>query len=214
MSDCYLPTLENFKFTADEETVISQALLNADPWDSEDNDELKAIKGRIRDYHLQRHKYTCCYCRAGLRGRGNFTIDREHILPKKKYKNLTFAMSNLSVSCKRCNMEYKKNKIDFVINSATVEAAHTDSSRYRFVHPNYDNWSDHLSRIGFQYDTFELVVFRVLGGSEKGDYTYRYFKFDRYCAESLDIAQGIQGMDEMGLELLNQLAGSLGIELP
>ncbi|WP_416340201.1 HNH endonuclease [Pseudomonas sp. C11] len=71
---------------------------------------LKNLRDRIKEYHLQRQSNLCCYCRSNLHGGGLFTIDREHIVPKSYCKELTYTMTNLSVACKRCNMEIKKVK--------------------------------------------------------------------------------------------------------
>lgn len=214
MADGYVPTLDSFVLTDQELAIITEALQKDDPWDHDGNQPLKAIKDRMLQYHLQRHGDTCCYCREPLHGRGPFTTDREHILPKGKYKSLTFDMSNLSVACKRCNMEYKKDRTDFVVDPDTIALAYTDSGRYLFVHPNFDNWSDHLRRLAAQVDNVEIIYFQIRAASPKGIYTSDFFKLDRYAVDSMDLAQGIERLDEEGRIILQQLANSLNFELP
>ena len=128
MVDAYLPALSDFKFSADEEAAIAAAMLEESPWDkvpAAHKDAMKGAKQRILSYHMARHKQQCCYCRAILQGGGYFMIDREHILPKSLYKPFTFAPWNLSVSCKRCNMQFKKDCVAFVIDAQGAGPADT-----------------------------------------------------------------------------------------
>lgn len=214
MADCYTPALDEFVLSQEELMTINVALKKKDPWDHKDNEPLRAIKDRILAYHLQRHGNSCCYCREPLHGRGPFTTDREHILPKKKYKELTFELSNLSAACKRCNMEYKKDRTDFIVEPETIALAHNDAGRYLFVHPNFDNWGHHLRRLSAQVDTVEVVFFQVKNESQKGKYTSNFFRFDRYAVDSMDLAQGLERLDQEGQTMLREIARTMNIELP
>ena len=200
--------------------TIEFALKHSDPWKHDASElasikeGLVAIKARIRNLHMERQGQTCCYCRTNLAGGGAFMVDREHILPKKKFTSLTFAPSNLSVSCKRCNMEYKGDSIDFVYDSATIASEHEDASRYKFVHPNLDRWKEHLSRVSVQEDDALFVKYRVKNNSKKGQYTFRYFRLDLLQIDSLDKAQGLPDRDEDVRGKLHDLAQILGADPP
>jgi len=74
---------------------VNAALLTADPSDwsqgGAQTASLAAVKVKTREYHLQRHEESCCYCRRSLEGEFNLVIDREHVLPKSTpaYRPLT-----------------------------------------------------------------------------------------------------------------------------
>lgn len=211
MTDRYSPTLADFEFSEEEQATILAAMSTDKPWDSAGNEPLKAVKNRIRAYHLDRHNHTCCYCRVGLRGRGHFTVDREHILPKSRFNTFVFTMSNLSVACKRCNMEYKRDGIDFVVDPGTIINDHENSDRYLFIHPNFDRWEEHLTRVAVQYNSVEMVHFSVQNGSPKGAYTHEFFNLDAFTVENLDAAQGSEQLDPDGREAMLEFGAKLGV---
>lgn len=220
MTDPYVPKLSDYAWTPEEEAVIEFALRHSDPWDENAKefaaikDQLKQIKTKIRDIHMQRQQSTCCYCKTNLAGGGNFMVDREHILPKKKFRPLTFVLSNLSVSCKRCNMDYKKDDHKFVVDSSTIESDIGNTNRYLIVHPNIDKWSQHLGRTTQQEDEFVLVKFRIKNDSEKGLYTYKYFRLDHLEVDTFDQAQGCEARNPGQEEIRNRLADEHGAPVP
>ena len=142
-------------------------------------------------------------------------IDREHILPKTKFKELTYELLNLSVSCKRCNMSYKGQRTDFAVTEL-VEAGkfYRESRGYQFVHPNLDRWADHLTRIMIQVNESVLVKYLIKEESEKGAFTHKYFRFDRLEVQSFDEAQGAEKLDEAAMEQKKNLEKILGSDLP
>ncbi|WP_157806771.1 MULTISPECIES: HNH endonuclease [unclassified Pseudomonas] len=192
MTDAYLPALSELEFTVDEESAIRAALALPKPWD-EKNDYIKSVKTKIRAHHLARHGQTCCYCRIILQGSGHFMIDREHILPKgnAKYRHLCFEPWNLSTSCKRCNMEVKGEDDGFAIEKIDP-LKFKASGNYLFVHPNFDEWEQHLIREAHQISRFVFVKYAIIDQSEKGQYTYDYFKLKDLEIESLNAAQGLK----------------------
>lgn len=209
MPDPYLPKLDEFTFTDIEKEVIASALLTQKPWDWEPSGELgevlKSVKNKIRDLHMARHGNRCCYCRNNLMGGGPFVIDREHVLPKsiEAYKAFIYEVWNLGISCKRCNIEYKNNKIDFVIDPNDAEALRT-SLNYRLIHPNFDLYKDHIRFSRTQDDDITIVKYTKVPGSEKGNYTYDYFKLRDLEVGSFDEAQGVPVTDHLsegGLEV-------------
>ena len=209
MPDPYTPLLTAFALDAAESAAVAAAMETADPWgwDSGGADEaaaLQSAKNKIRAFHLARHGDTCCYCRSILFGGGHFVIDREHILPKGKYKPYSYTIWNLSASCKRCNMQYKGSDDSFVVNK--VDAALFEAAEnYTIVHPNFDKWDDHLDRETYQKNSKILVTYRIVGDSAKGLATYQYFDLEGLVTNSFDEAQGkggIDAMSEAGLETL------------
>ncbi|TPJ13724.1 HNH endonuclease [Mesorhizobium sp. B2-7-3] len=209
MDDAYTPTLEDFAFTDSEMEVITAALETEKPWDWKAGDErdetVKIIKKKIETFHLGRHKDQCCYCRRHLGGAGYFMIDREHVLPKSvgAFRLLSFEIWNLGVSCKRCNMQYKKERIDFVIDQAD-EGARKSSHNYRLIHPNFDNYEKHFDHYMLQKNGVTLQKFTRLEGSAKAEYTYDFFNLRGLEVGSFDEAQGVaqqhQGLGKGALE--------------
>ena len=189
MTDAYEPKLVTFSLTVQEAAAITAALATANPWAVE-NDDIKSVKKKIRDFHLERHENTCCYCRRDLEDGGYFMIDREHVLPKGKYKPYSFTIWNLSISCKRCNMELKGEDDEFVVNKTSIPTFQT-SGNYLIVHPNFDEWETHLTREMQQLNKAVLVKFTVRDSSQKGRYTYEFFRLQAMEKDSFDRAQGI-----------------------
>lgn len=202
MDDAYTPVLGSFAFTADETVVITSAFETEKPWAWKSNDPLygpiQAIKMRIQNFHLARHKFQCCYCRRNLRGAGPFMIDREHILPKSvpAYRPLTFTIWNLGISCKRCNMEYKKERVDFVVDCAD-EDARLLSANYLLIHPNFDNYEDHISHSLNQANGRVVQKFTKHAGSDKAEYTYTFFNLRGLEVDGFDEAQGALENEEI-----------------
>jgi hypothetical protein len=202
--DRYVPLLSAFALTADEKNAIASALATADPWGwkSKNNAEATAIasaKTKILNYHLERHGKKCCYCRVNLKGAGPFLTDREHVLPKHVaiYKPLSYAMWNLGIACKRCNMEYKKKKTDFVV-APTDATLFTDSANYLFIHPNFDLYREHMTRSALEVNEAVLVKYTVKPESSKGPYTYDYFNLRGLEVDSFDSAQGLDSSADLG----------------
>jgi len=192
MDDAYTPAMTTLVLTPDEQNAVTAALAMAKPWD-EDNALIKSVKTKIRAHHLARHGETCCYCRTILHGAGYFMIDREHILPKGNptYKPYSFAIWNLSISCKRCNMQFKGEDDGFVADKKNT-ASFTSSSNYQFLHPNFDSWDQHLCRNAHQVNTKYVVKYTLTSTNPKGQYTYDYFDLKGLEIDSFDAAQGVK----------------------
>lgn len=196
MTDPYMPALNTFLFSEDDIKAIELALAKDMPWDWKPKGavarDIKSVKDKIRAFHMLRHNHRCCYCRRDLKDGGHFMVDREHILPKsfEAYRHLTFCMWNLSVSCKRCNMEYKKNKDDFVVVKDDP-GRFEESGNYFIIHPNFDKYKDHISKSSIEYDDIVVVKFTKKAGSAKGAFTYDYFNLAGMEREMANDAQGV-----------------------
>ena len=201
--DRYQPALSTFLSTQDELNILTEALATSNPWGWRPGGQksvvIENIKNKIRNFHLQRHGERCCYCRVNLHGSGPFMIDREHILPKSmsEYKPYSYSIWNLGIACKRCNMEYKKTKIDFIVVPSDP-ALLMDSATYLFIHPNFDFYREHMSRSVQEGEDGVLVKYTVVPGSIKGAYTYDYFNLRGLEVNSLDEVQGAKTQEILG----------------
>ena len=202
MPDPYIPALDSLVLTDDEKEAVIAALATNKPWEWAPKgaavNAIAMVKQKVRDLHMARHGNRCCYCRKNLHGGGHFVIDREHVLPKSNsmFKPLTFEIWNLGIACKRCNMQYKKDKVDFVIDPSSSAALQT-SENYRLIHPNYDRYKEHIRIVSFQDDDVTVVKYTILG-SDKGNYTYEYFNLRELEVGSFDATQGIPEIQELG----------------
>lgn len=215
--DRYLPALDAFMLSADEQSAVTSALASADPWEwnpgGAQSTAIASVKTKIRDYHLARHGNKCCYCRVNLHGGGPFMTDREHVLPKSvaDYRPLSYTMWNLGIACKRCNMEYKKNRTDFVV-AVDDPSLLEDGANYRFIHPNFDFYREHLLRFALEVEETVIVKYTVVAGSAKGAYTYAYFNLRGLEVNSFDKAQGLDTLEAPGeaAQAVRSLAASFG----
>jgi hypothetical protein len=206
MADRYVPELDSFEWSEDERNAVNAALAHDDPWDDdaaelrEVQEQLRSVKRRIQDFHLKRQGSTCCYCRTNLLGGGPFMTDREHVLPKSRFRSLTYTISNLSVSCKRCNLQFKKNRIDFVVDHESVEAKHDQSDQYLFAHPNFDYLDELIERLSTQVNRKVAVTYKV-SNQLKAHFTYEYFNLKELEIDSFQESQGGRSLDEVEQEV-------------
>lgn len=155
-----------------------------------DNECLSSFKKKFKTYLLDADGGgNCCYCRKNFKGEFYMVIDIEHVLPKSDFDKYIFSIFNLNTSCKRCNMNIKKEDVSFVVNLVLAKLNPEDPSLYRFVHPNLDNYSEHLGLISIMVDHKKLVKYQP--HTQKGNYTYSYFKLRNLEIDSFNEAQGI-----------------------
>lgn len=197
MPDAYQPALDQLQLSDEEIAAIEIALQHDDPWDHEDDVladirlHLVSAKDKLIAHHMERHNSTCCYCRSILHGGGRFVRDREHILPKGKYGALSYDKTNLAASCKRCNMEYKGEKVTFVVNPDTIEADHTNPDRYLLIHPNFDRYENHILKTSRQVGMKFAVAYSIRPNDPKAKFTFDFFGLATLEKESFDEAQGL-----------------------
>lgn len=157
-----------------------------------ENEILQELKKKIKSYYRETLKEQCCYCRKNFDGEFDLVIDIEHILPKSKFKDLMFNLKNLSISCKRCNMKIKKDDVSFLENIDEIKVNFEDSSLYRFIHPNFDNYFSHLKNFTVTFNNKKIIKYQVVPQSSKGQYTYDYFRLNELEVDSINEAQGLE----------------------
>lgn len=183
--------MKDFKFTENDKKLIASAIKAGDNiWK---NKAIKPVKDKIKEYHREIQDETCCYCKRDTKGEFKLVLDIEHILPKGRaeFKQYMFTICNLSVSCKRCNMKIKGQKVDFVTDINKAKSNPCEKDLYKFIHPNLDNYYDHLHYIVEVVDNLRIIKYIVNNNSDKGKYTYDYFKLNQLERESYNKIQGI-----------------------
>jgi hypothetical protein len=151
--------------------------------------EAAPLKRKIKDYFLGQGNAPCCYCGLSMSPWHRITIDIEHVLPKGRFPEYTFEIKNLNISCKRCNMTIKGEKVSFYLGISGKDDPFK-SELYTFLHPNFDDRRDHLRTVNFQVDEDLLIKYCVLAGSAKGEATYEFFRLSELEINTFDRAQG------------------------
>ncbi len=185
-------------YTIEDIWSIKYALKESDPWSSS---YIEAVKNKIKLHFREKQRERCCYCFRNTHGEFRFVLDIEHILPKSIFRNVIFDLENLAVSCKKCNMKIKKNRTDFVsdiVYLKTLSRIDKDhyfkSENYKIIHPNLDVFSEHIKYCNADIDGMRTVKYKYQ--SEKGRFTYYYFKLNEFEIDELDRAQGIDVKEE------------------
>lgn len=88
-------------------------------------------------------------------------------------------------------MEYKGEKVSFVIDPDTIEADHTNTDRYRIIHPNFDKYEDHILKTSRQVGMKFAVGYTVRPNDPKAAFTFSFFGLEKLEKESFDEAQGL-----------------------
>jgi hypothetical protein len=153
---------------------------------------LDPVKSKIKEHYRGLLNDVCCYCRKTLKGEFNMVIDIEHILPKAHFKKFEFTSFNLSVACKRCNMKVKKQDTSFLVDAKLAHNAPLDKENYLIIHPNFENYADHLDYYVFIRNEKRIIKYTVLDSSKKGNYTYNYFRLNELEIDSANLIQGVK----------------------
>lgn len=155
---------------------------------------VKQVKARLKAHKRGEQGERCCYCQRSTFGEFKMVLDIEHILPKSEFSHCIFDLSNLAVSCKKCNMKIKGERLDF-LNGEVSELLEMEKSqlfqkeRYKFAHPNLLSVYKHLSIYKILDGPGTILHYRIF--TEVGQYTYDFFRLEEFVTESIDRAQGL-----------------------
>jgi uncharacterized protein (TIGR02646 family) len=155
---------------------------------------VKDVKSRFKAHKRSEQNEQCCYCQRSTHAEYSMVLDIEHILPKNVFTHCIFDLPNLAVSCKKCNMKIKGQRVDF-FNSDILKFPKIDKDQlfkhkhYRFAHPNLVRCFDHLWIQFVQNGPDRIFRYRIL--TEIGKYTYDFFQLREFETESMNIAQGL-----------------------
>ncbi|WP_414611574.1 HNH endonuclease [Stenotrophomonas muris] len=199
----------DLQFSVDEARLIELAWNDGVlDWDSP---HLRPVRMKIRNHHRLIQNDKCCYCRKSFLQGHPLEVDVEHILPKAKYRGLAVALVNLTVACKRCNMQVKKERDDFIVGSLEFsdDGDVSDNSRYRIIHPNLDVYSEHINAIFVDVDNIVIRRYMILAGSSKGQATVEYFLLRNLEEDTLDEIQGLG--ESTGAERAGRIRALLGL---
>lgn len=166
--------------------------------------EAAEVKEKIVSY-LRDQINSCCYCQTSMHGWHNISKDPEHILPKRHFPKFIFALPNLSVACKRCNMQIKNQDYAFFSEGLGCVTPF-NSSFYSIVHPNLDNYFDHIEIYSEVANGTLVTIYFPIEGSAKGKATYEYFQLEKLEVYKLNLAQGLPEEELLTLPEISQQA--------
>lgn len=181
---------------ADNKLIIECINKGHSSWNDE---KIKQLKVKIKESLKKRQRNVCCYCLRSFHGEFNLVIDIEHILPKHKYAIKMFDLRNLAASCKRCNMKIKGRRLDFLSKTFHDEITPYNKESYLFIHPNADLFEDHISYTYNQKGRDIIVKYEVLEDSDKGNFSYDFFKLEQLSVHTYNEAQGIYSDEDQWL---------------
>nr|WP_273265933.1 hypothetical protein [Pseudomonas sp.] len=195
--------MANFDLTPEEKSILSAAAASVKPWEHAD---WKPIKAKLKSHLKNKTNERCCYCRRSLHDTHNMAIDIEHVLPQAKFHKYVFALKNLSVACKRCNMSVKNQDYSF-FSLTSGKRRPFRAKNFSILHPNLCNVDKHLTLVAFQAGTSRFVKY-YCSKDHRAKQTYDYFKLREIETTAMDAAQGLRNQTEMK-EQLGEIASLL-----
>lgn len=185
---------EEMLLSEDDVVIIKTAIEiakrdNIKIWDQE---ILNPVKRKMKGFMIALLEERCCYCCKNITGEHSIVLDIEHILPKAFFKQFEFTPFNLSVACKRCNIGIKGQKRSFLHDETKAHNTPEDSENYKFIHPNFDKYFDHLEYEVNIKNSQKMLKYSVQNDSSKGKYTYSFFRLKDLEIDSFNAAQGVK----------------------
>lgn len=86
-------------------------------------------------------------------------------------------------------MKIKQNRTDFIVDTMTIESNAQDVNQYLFCHPNLDDYFKNIEYYVEIHNHKKLIKYKYL--TNKGLYTYNYFKLFQIEVNTLNAVQGI-----------------------
>lgn len=158
-------------------------------------DRFKKIKSQYKTLLKLRFENSCAYCQRALAHDENIVIDLEHVLPKKEYKKYTFTLSNLVISCRRCNTPPRKGtRKDFIVNNhlgTRYDISDFYPENYKFIHPNLEDVTQYYELILLQKGRKKFLRYDLKKWHPKRAYTLDFFMLKEIEIGSLDSYAGI-----------------------
>lgn len=135
---------------------ITKAILKGKKWENSGGNVPK-FKTHLKEQLRESQDGRCAYCRRFLGLVSDTHL--EHIIEKAIYSDFTYEIVNISLSCSECNSA--KNQHSFNLKRALKQTTNIPPflfrpiasgtgypltpQTYRFVHPYFDQYSDHIT---------------------------------------------------------------------
>jgi hypothetical protein len=161
------------EFTQPERDLIAD--IAGDPPDDAacwSNDALGELRLRIKHFYVAEQHERCCYCDLEYPTHNGWVWSVEHVIAQTLRPSWIFEPRNLAAACHDCNGG--KGTQEVRRNPQTVNFPN-QANRYKIVHPHFDEWDDHLRRLGPLY----------VGLNEKGSFTITCCNLFRFAERML-----------------------------
>lgn len=159
-------------------------------------ERFKLLKVKYKDLLKAKFQNSCAYCQRALAHDENIVIDLEHVLPKAEYKKYIFNLTNLTISCRRCNTAPRKGrKKDFIVNNHLGKSYSINdfsSHNYKFIHPNLEDVTQFYELNMIQQGRKKYIRYDLKKWHPKRDYTINFFMLKEIEVGSLDDFFGIK----------------------
>lgn len=119
-------------------------------------DDLAELRSAIRHHYRSEQDGLCAYCKNPVSVTSVMNCHVEHIAPKSIHREFIFEEKNLCVICADCN-EIKRDQEtsaevhETIANASGRKFYPRSSAAFLIVHPHFDDWSDHIEKLGSYY---------------------------------------------------------------
>ncbi|WP_109317526.1 HNH endonuclease [Pseudovibrio ascidiaceicola] len=142
-------------------------------------DEVRPIAAIIRAHYLRQQDGRCCYCDREITTNA-YVQHVEHIVCRSTDARFMFTPHNLAVACSTCN---GRKNAKAVLTREAVVGYPGSSGAFSIVHPHFDEYEEHISRIGDD-------IYAPL--TPKGTETIKLCELTRFVAERLERGETIE----------------------
>lgn len=163
-----------------------------------------SIKVKYKQLLKSKFQNSCAYCQRALAHDENIVIDLEHVLPKAEYKKYVLNLTNLTISCRRCNTAPRKGtRKDFIINNhlgSQYSINDFSPNNYKFIHPNFEDVTQFYELNLIQKGRRKFLRYDLKKWHPKRKYTIDFFKLKEMEVGSLEEYYGIQSGIQSALD--------------
>ena len=89
-------------------------------------------------------------------------------------------------------MDIKGEDRSFIIDEKMAHESPDNKENYRFIHPNFDDYFEHIQFDVVIRNAKSLIKYTVLNGSDKGTFTRKYFELEKIEMDTFNEAQGVK----------------------
>ncbi|EPF72282.1 hypothetical protein P253_01402 [Acinetobacter indicus CIP 110367] len=152
-------------------------------------ERFKSLKIKYKELLKVKFQNSCAYCQRALAHDENIIIDLEHVLPKAEYKKYIFNLTNLTISCRRCNTAPRKGRRkDFIVNNhlgSQYSINDFSAQNYKFIHPNLEDVTQFYELNLLQKGRRKYLRYELKNWHPKREYTIEFFKLKEIEVGSL-----------------------------
>lgn len=112
------------------------------------DEALSSLRARVKTFYITAQNYRCCYCDLHRPTDNHREWDVEHVADRSKYPWFMFTPKNLAAACPECNGAKKAQE---VLRTTGRKTYPDTSDGFTIVHPHFDDYSDHIYRVGMVY---------------------------------------------------------------